>query len=490
MEHHNSSMTYTDHHSRQRMIPWLESRIESGEIPGLNWINKQEKTFRVPWKHVGNRDWSEADSMIFKEWAVHTGRYREGVDKADWPTWKTRFRCALNRLPNIQEVKDLNRLDGNDPYKVYRFVNSRVEEPHVSNGFGHQVEPESRPVIINREIKHEPCEVVIQQEIPPDLNNIDSGDLIHVRSGSMPDDFRLSTSISDMDTSEKSLSPESDIEIALPHHQEMNSIERIAAKSFSDIGADIPQELSTISSSTSLASNGDDNSLYLSAHYRNQVIFEHECKRPDGCRVFHDSGQDLNGQLPQEVNEGMFGPPNAEQICLPECNTPNVAQNHSTQMLLKVADRGLLLRIEGNDIVATRKCRCAIFVSSPSIDSRKTFKLVRDQPVKIYDYENYFLPAFQRYLQKANEVKPSTDVVISFGQKFDLLTEDRANLLISLTVYHTKAHRQLTTVSCHSPITPTIEVSKSDEYDKYLDDMKRVTLYEHTQPHLPTNGYN
>ncbi|KAL3859503.1 hypothetical protein ACJMK2_009721 [Sinanodonta woodiana] len=477
-EHHNSSMTYTDHHSRQRMIPWLESRIESREIPGLHWINKTEKTFRVPWKSVWNRDWSEADSMIFKEWAVHTGRYREGV------VWPTRFlcalfRCALNRLPNIQEVKEMNRLDGNDPYKVYRFVNSRVEDLHVSNGFGHHAEPELQPITIKREIKHEPCDIVSQQDIPPDLNTIDSGDLIHVRSGSMPDDFRLSTSMSDMDTSEKSLSPESDIEIPYPQHQEMNSIERIAAKSFSDIGADIPPELS----STSLASNGEDNSLYLSVHYRNQGIFEHECKHPDGCRVYHGPGQDLTVQLPDELNEGMFGPLNAEQICLPECNTPNIAQNQSTQMLLKVADRGLLLRIEGNDIIATRKCRCAIFVSSPSIDSRKTFKLARDQPVKIYDYENYFLPAFQRYLQKVNEVKPVTDVVISFGQKFDLLTEDRANLLISLTVYHTKAHRQLTTVSCHSPIKPTIEVSKSDEYDKYLDDMKRVTLYDR-QPHI------
>lgn len=59
-----------------------------------------------------------------KEWAVHTGRYREGVDQADWPTWKTRFRCALTKLPEIKELKQYNRLDGqtDEPFRVYQFV--------------------------------------------------------------------------------------------------------------------------------------------------------------------------------------------------------------------------------------------------------------------------------------------------------------------------------------------------------------------------------
>lgn len=57
-------------------------------------------------------------------WAVHTGRFRENVDSPDWPTWKTRFRCALTKLPDIKERKEMNKLDGqtDEPYRVYQFV--------------------------------------------------------------------------------------------------------------------------------------------------------------------------------------------------------------------------------------------------------------------------------------------------------------------------------------------------------------------------------
>ena len=48
------------------MRPWLENRINSGEIAGLEWIDKTQLIFKVPWKHVGNREWKEDDSQIFK----------------------------------------------------------------------------------------------------------------------------------------------------------------------------------------------------------------------------------------------------------------------------------------------------------------------------------------------------------------------------------------------------------------------------------------
>ena len=45
--------------SRQRMRPWLEARVNSGEIPGLEWIDRNRRIFKVPWKSVNNRDWTE-----------------------------------------------------------------------------------------------------------------------------------------------------------------------------------------------------------------------------------------------------------------------------------------------------------------------------------------------------------------------------------------------------------------------------------------------
>ena len=51
---------------RQRLKPWLEAQINSGRFPGLAWVNREERTFRITWKHGGRADWSETDALIFK----------------------------------------------------------------------------------------------------------------------------------------------------------------------------------------------------------------------------------------------------------------------------------------------------------------------------------------------------------------------------------------------------------------------------------------
>ena len=62
----NSYHNTSEHSTRQRLRPWLESRINSGDIPGLEWIDREQKIFKVPWKHVGNREWQTIDATIFK----------------------------------------------------------------------------------------------------------------------------------------------------------------------------------------------------------------------------------------------------------------------------------------------------------------------------------------------------------------------------------------------------------------------------------------
>lgn len=50
------------------------------------------------------------------------GKYKEGVDKPDPPTWKTRLRCALNKSNDFDELVDRSQLDISEPYKVYRII--------------------------------------------------------------------------------------------------------------------------------------------------------------------------------------------------------------------------------------------------------------------------------------------------------------------------------------------------------------------------------
>lgn len=60
--------------------------------------------------------------LCAQAWALFKGKFREGIDKPDPPTWKTRLRCALNKSNDFEELVERSQLDISDPYKVYRIV--------------------------------------------------------------------------------------------------------------------------------------------------------------------------------------------------------------------------------------------------------------------------------------------------------------------------------------------------------------------------------
>lgn len=53
-----------------------------------------------------------------------SGRYRPGKDKPDPKTWKANFRCALNSLPDVCELREHSRKRGSNAYRVYRMLPS------------------------------------------------------------------------------------------------------------------------------------------------------------------------------------------------------------------------------------------------------------------------------------------------------------------------------------------------------------------------------
>ncbi|KAG7484695.1 hypothetical protein MATL_G00052450 [Megalops atlanticus] len=109
--------------SRMRMRPWLEDRIESKSINGLKWVDKEKKMFSIPWKHAARHGWEmNKDASLFMQWAIHTGKYKPGQSNPDPKTWKANFRCAMNSLPDIEEVKDQSVNKGCAAVRVYRML--------------------------------------------------------------------------------------------------------------------------------------------------------------------------------------------------------------------------------------------------------------------------------------------------------------------------------------------------------------------------------
>nr|XP_020451074.1 interferon regulatory factor 2 isoform X1 [Monopterus albus]XP_020451075.1 interferon regulatory factor 2 isoform X1 [Monopterus albus]XP_020451076.1 interferon regulatory factor 2 isoform X1 [Monopterus albus]XP_020451077.1 interferon regulatory factor 2 isoform X1 [Monopterus albus] len=110
---------------RMRMRPWLEEQINSCQIPGLKWVNKEKRIFQIPWMHAARHGWDlEKDAPLFMRWAIHTGKYQPGIDRPDPKTWKANFRCAMNSLPDIEEVKDKSIKKGTNAFRVYKMLSS------------------------------------------------------------------------------------------------------------------------------------------------------------------------------------------------------------------------------------------------------------------------------------------------------------------------------------------------------------------------------
>lgn len=55
---------------------------------------------------------------------VCLGKYQPGVDRPDPKTWKANFRCAMNSLPDIEEVKDKSIKKGTNAFRVYKMLSS------------------------------------------------------------------------------------------------------------------------------------------------------------------------------------------------------------------------------------------------------------------------------------------------------------------------------------------------------------------------------
>ncbi|CAB1352971.1 unnamed protein product [Coregonus sp. 'balchen'] len=109
--------------SRMRMRPWLEEKLESNSISGLVWVDKAKMIFSIPWKHAARHGWDlNKDACLFQQWAMHTGKFIQGKTEPDPKTWKANFRCAMNSLPDIEQVKDKSINRGCGAVRVYKML--------------------------------------------------------------------------------------------------------------------------------------------------------------------------------------------------------------------------------------------------------------------------------------------------------------------------------------------------------------------------------
>lgn len=415
----------------------------------------------MTWKHGGRADWSEEDGSIFKAWAVHTGRFREGIDEPDWPTWKTRLRCAINKLkPDIREIKEMSSSEEPNPFRVFQFVGRNESGSNsppqgcsplsVSEEFEELRFPvQDRPSVIqpnNGNIPNFVCESLDSKpsldsgheecvdSIGSDLRQISLKDL--VQPGSM--------SITNISVDSKFSSMDIDSIKGASSHQQIKE-------------EPIEHPIS-------------DHEMLVTLRFRNEIISQVSINNPHGCRVFY-------GDVPrQEVwQPEVFGSNLAQQILVPyEQGKLRSQQDQYTQTVLNGLELGISIMMDKRNIYVERRCKTRIIVAPPNKEEKQTKKVGRKERLKVFDFTKDFLSAFMQY-QQGEGPRPSPQVVIAVGQDFHMDAEPYTNLLFSVTVCHAQASELL---SRHTVSTTTPEISHSDQYDHYMNALKseRATI--------------
>ena len=110
---------------RLRFKDWLIEKLDTDEIRGVQWIDRERGLFKIPWIHGSHKNWNINDVEIFRQWAIYSGKYNP-KHRPDPIKWKTNFRCTLNALHDFKEieVRDESSPRGPKRYKIYSLKSS------------------------------------------------------------------------------------------------------------------------------------------------------------------------------------------------------------------------------------------------------------------------------------------------------------------------------------------------------------------------------
>ncbi|XP_068189724.1 interferon regulatory factor 10 isoform X2 [Antennarius striatus] len=347
-----------DKRPKMHMKEWLIAQIESGSFTGLCWEDEDKTLFRIPWKHASKKDYIlTADAALFKAWAVHKGKYREGRDKADPTMWKTRLRCALNKSSDFQEVPERSQLDITGPYKVYRIL------------------PDPDPARPAEDSKTKE-QMFIQPEMLPG------------RRGFMDEWESFKASKGDGNSFSDNI---------LRDHMYCEFTEQKPQK--------VPVPLPDVTFSIS------DFRMQVVLLYRGQKVMKVTTRSPDGCFI-------MQGCAPLG-NEQIYGPCTAQQLSFPSPGSVSMPTGMVEAMsrLLSHLERGVLLWVAPEGVFIKRFCQGRVYWSGPMArHADKPNKLEREKTFKLLDVPR-FLHELQSCLQGKGS-RPSCEIELCFGEEY------------------------------------------------------------------------
>uniref|UniRef100_A0A671R6Y3 Interferon regulatory factor 4-like n=1 Tax=Sinocyclocheilus anshuiensis TaxID=1608454 RepID=A0A671R6Y3_9TELE len=383
----DSSMSVSCGNGKLRQ--WLIDQIDSGEYSGLVWENDEKTIFRIPWKHAGKQDYNrDEDAALFKAWALFKGKHREGLDKPDPPTWKTRLRCALNKSNDFDELVERSQLDISDPYKVYRIIPEAAKRGSKSSSMDDSA-AHVTSISYPMHSSYPPLQPQVRC-ITFAMSHLFNKILISVGDVLCEEFFFVFT-----------------VQLALNLYLISGSFYTYSPTETHPVAMD-----PSMRSAEAMAIS--DCRLHVSLYYRESLVKEVTTSSPEGCRISSSPspGSPSSPSSPGP-EERLYG--GAEPVLLPFPYPQS--QRRGAEKLPNVLERGVLLWLAPDGLYAKRLCQGRVYWEGPLAPyADKPNKLEKEQTCKLMDTQQ-FLSELQGFIHHGRPM-PRSQVVLCFGDEF------------------------------------------------------------------------
>nr|XP_020668108.1 interferon regulatory factor 5 isoform X1 [Pogona vitticeps] len=483
-------LTMSTHARRIRLKPWLVAQVNSGQYPGLRWVDVEQKHFCIPWRHATRHIPSPDDeNTIFKAWAKETGKYNEGVDEPDPAKWKANLRCALNKSREFHLIYDGTKDTPMQPYKIYEVCD--LPQPNGEPFAG-----------------DDPTGCEDEEELQKMLPTLRIADPVHRREPPPPYPW-LKQEAPHPSTCGNGPFPQ----LAHPELPILTSPSPFAVAGREPVVPPFPAEPAVQMGlpSGNLAVPGElepvpqgscpmDHSipnLLISPHmlpltdleikfqYRGRSVGSLTISNPHGCRLFYSHLK------PTQEQVELFGPMTLEQVRFPSAEAvPNEKQRFYTRQLLDVLDRGLILELQGQDIYAIRLCQCKVFWTGPCAgELAGPNPIEREKKIKLFSLES-FLNGLIMFQKGQSTTPPPYEIFFCFGEEWPD-QKPKEKKLIMVQVVPVAARLLLEMFSGElswSADSVRLQISHPDLKDKMVEQFKELHHLWQAQQSIPVSN--